>query len=213
MPDLLKEIPIVGIPLRAYNIMGLQNIRSFLAEDQEAIKSEQVNSAHIPQLKDVIDDIYSTHKKVIFTMSKGGVGKTTVAAAVALGLAKKGVKVHLTTTDPAAHLNNVINEQTNISMSQIDEHEVLQKYKQTVLSAARENNLSDDDIAYIEEDLRSPCTQEIAVFRAFADIVGREKKRLWSLTLPRPGTPSFCWIPRRATIKRFNGQWAIRQSQ
>ena len=31
--------------------------------------------------------------------------------------------------------------------------------------------MSEDDVAYIEEDLRSPCTQEIAVFRAFAELV------------------------------------------
>ncbi|MFD1406328.1 arsenical pump-driving ATPase [Robinsoniella peoriensis] len=178
MPVRLKEIPAVQIPLRAYNIMGLENIRSFLNEDHYFIKSEKIASNYIPHLKDVIDDVYNTRKKVIFTMGKGGVGKTTVAAAIALGLAEKGVSVHLTTTDPAAHLKNVIDEQSNISMSHIDEHEVLEKYKETVLKKARENNMSDDDIAYIEEDLRSPCTQEIAVFRAFADIVDRAEKEV-----------------------------------
>ncbi len=178
MPAMLKEIPVVQIPLRAYNIMGLENIRSFLIDDHYVIKSEKIENDYIPHLKDVIEDAYSTNKKVIFTMGKGGVGKTTVAAAIALGLAKKGVKVHLTTTDPAAHLKNVIDEQPNISMSHIDEHEVLEKYKETVLKKARENNMSDDDIAYIEEDLRSPCTQEIAVFRAFADIVDRAEKEV-----------------------------------
>lgn len=178
MPVRLKEIPAVQIPLRAYNIMGLENIRSFLNKDHYFIKSEKIASNYIPHLKDVIDDVYNTRKKVIFTMGKGGVGKTTVAAAIALGLAEKGVNVHLTTTDPAAHLKNVIDEQSNISMSHIDEHEVLEKYKETVLKKARENNMSDDDIAYIEEDLRSPCTQEIAVFRAFADIVDRAEKEV-----------------------------------
>lgn len=178
MPNRLKKIPVVQIPLRAYNIMGLENIRSFLSDDHYVIKSEKIASDYIPHLKDVVEDVYNTGKKVIFTMGKGGVGKTTVAGAIALGLAQKGVKVHLTTTDPAAHLKNVIDEQPNISMSHIDEHEVLEKYKETVLKKARENNMSDDDIAYIEEDLRSPCTQEIAVFRAFADIVDRAEKEV-----------------------------------
>jgi len=105
-------------------------------------------------------------------MGKGGVGKTTVAATIAEGLADKGVKVHLATTDPAAHLKYVISESSNITMSSIDEKAELKRYQDEVLSKARET-MSDEDIAYIEEDLRSPCTQEIAVFRAFAEIVDK----------------------------------------
>ncbi|HCA29934.1 MAG TPA: arsenical pump-driving ATPase, partial [Ruminococcaceae bacterium] len=147
--------------------------------------SEKLHAKTRPRLRDMINDLHRTGKKVIFTMGKGGVGKTTVAAAIAIGLSAKGQKVHLATTDPAAHLKFVLDEHSGIHMSHIDEHEVLEKYKETVLKKARKNNMSDDDIAYIEEDLRSPCTQEIAVFRAFADIVDRAEKEVVVIdTLP-----------------------------
>lgn len=172
-PKALKDIQTFYIPLRAYNIMGIQNIKAFLTSDNYEISKEKLNANVIPKLTDVIEDIYTSGKRVVFTMGKGGVGKTTIAAAIALGLAKKGVKVHLTTTDPAAHLKLVISEENNLSMSHIDEQQVLESYKETVLAKAKASNLGEEDIAYIEEDLRSPCTQEIAVFRAFAEIVER----------------------------------------
>ena len=96
-----------------------------------------------------------------------------IAAAIAVELAKRGKKVHLTTTDPAAHIGYVVDESYGITMSNIDEKEELAKYREEVLAKAREADVSQDDMDYIEEDLRSPCTQEIAVFRAFAEIVDR----------------------------------------
>ena len=177
IPDGLKNIRTYVIPLRAYNITGIENVRSFLTEDKYKIREDKINAQYIPGLKDVIDDLYNNGKKVIFTMGKGGVGKTTIAAAIALGLAKKGKRVHLTTTDPASHLKNVIKENSGITMSNIDEKAELKKYKDEVLSKAKET-LSEEDVAYVEEDLRSPCTQEIAVFRAFADIVEKAENQI-----------------------------------
>ena len=173
MPDNLNYLDTYFIPLRAYNVTGIDNIRSFLTSDQCSTTNYQLKHDDLLKFKNIIDELYESKKKVIFTMGKGGVGKTTIAAAIALGLAEKGVKVHLSTTDPAAHLNFVISEQENITLSHIDEQKVLSAYKETVLSKARANNLNEEDIAYIEEDLRSPCTQEIAVFREFASIVDR----------------------------------------
>ena len=170
IPQGLKKMAIYMVPLRAYNIIGIDNVRALLTKDQYIVRDEKINVQTILHLKDVIDDLYRTNKKVIFTMGKGGVGKTTVAAAIALGLSKRGRKVHLTTTDPADNLKFVINESSGITMSHIDEHAELKKYQKEIISKARKT-MSDDDIAYIEEDLRSPCTQEIAVFRAFAEIV------------------------------------------
>ena len=177
MPPDLKNFVTYEISLRAYNITGTDNVRAFLYENNDKISSEKINSNRIPKLKNVIDDLYISGKKVIFTMGKGGVGKTTIAAAIALGLVQKGAKVHLTTTDPAAHVKFVIEESSDITISRIDEEAELAKYKEEVLSKARET-MGNDDLAYIEEDLRSPCTQEIAVFRAFARIVEKAKNEV-----------------------------------
>ena len=177
IPEGIKSIETFKIPLRPYNITGLENVRAFLKEDNIKLNNEKISTDDITALKSVIDDLYNNGKKVIFTMGKGGVGKTTVAAAIALGLSKKGKKVHLATTDPAAHLRFVLDESYGITMSSIDEKEELAKYKEEVLSKARET-MSEDDLAYVEEDLRTPCTQEIAVFRAFAEIVERSENEI-----------------------------------
>ncbi|QXE19051.1 arsenical pump-driving ATPase [Clostridium sp. 001] len=177
IPEYLKKLETYEIPLRPYNVTGLQNVRAFLKEDNIEYSNETLNNEKISKLKDVIDDLYNTDKKVIFTMGKGGVGKTTAAAAIALGLTKKGKKVHLTTTDPAAHLKFVLDDSFGITLSHIDEKKELEKYKKEVLSKARET-MGAEDIAYVEEDLRSPCTQEIAVFRAFAEIVEKSEEEI-----------------------------------
>lgn len=177
MPQSLQTLTTYSVPLRAYNITGIDNVRALLTQDNWTTQGETVQAQSIPQLKEVIDDLFNSSKKVVFTMGKGGVGKTTIAAAIALGLSRRGKKVHLTTTDPAAHLKFVINEEKGITLSHIDEQAELKKYQDEVLSKARET-MSEEDIAYIEEDLRSPCTQEIAVFRAFAQIVEKAEDQV-----------------------------------
>ena len=177
IPQRLRKITSYMIPLRAYNVTGIENVRALLTTEQCIVSKEQIKSHSIPRLIDVVDDLYNENKKVIFTMGKGGVGKTTIAAAIALGLSARGKKVHLTTTDPAAHLKFVIDEGIGITMSHIDEQAELKKYQEMVLSKARET-MSEDDVAYVEEDLRSPCTQEIAVFRAFAEIVEKAENEI-----------------------------------
>lgn len=177
IPKHLRKLKTYKIPLRPYNVTGLENVRAFLKEDNIKYSDETLNNEKILKLKTVIDDLYSTNKKVIFTMGKGGVGKTTIAAAIALGLAERDRKVHLTTTDPAAHLKFVLDDSYGITLSHIDEKKELEKYKEEVLSKARET-MGEEDLAYVEEDLRSPCTQEIAVFRAFAEIVERSENEI-----------------------------------
>lgn len=170
LPDGLKAITTYSVPLRGYNVLGLNNLRALFTYDSYSFSPDQIDDHAFKNLNDIVEHIINTHKKVIFTMGKGGVGKTTIAAAIAMGLSDKGQKVHLTTTDPAAHLKNVVAESANIKLSHIDEQVELAKYREEVLTTARAQ-MAEEDLAYIEEDLNSPCTQEIAVFRAFAEIV------------------------------------------
>lgn len=172
MPEAIKDLKTFFIPLRGYNLNSIENLRSLLIEDKDYTSDEDLKIDETASLKDIIDDLYKNEKKVIFTMGKGGVGKTTLASAIAKGLTAKGEKVHLTTTDPANHLTGMIKEDDLLTISHIDEAEELRKYQEEVLESAKKT-MSDDDLEYVKEDLRSPCTQEIAVFRAFADIVDR----------------------------------------
>ena len=169
IPDILTEFDTYTIALRSYNITGIDSIRNLLKKDQINEQKMEVEGK-LFNLDDVVSDLVKNNRKVIFTMGKGGVGKTTIASSVALKLSKLGKKVHLATTDPADHIKFMIDSSSGISMSHIDEKEELKKYQDEVLENARKT-LSEDNVAYIEEDLRSPCTQEIAVFRAFAELV------------------------------------------
>ena len=156
--------------MRSYNVIGLDNIRSLLKHDDARELNVSAIKVSPKSVKEMVDDILLSGKRVIFTMGKGGVGKTTVAAAIAVGLADRGKKVYLATTDPAHHIQNALSAHESITTGFIDEKAELKKYQEEVLAKARAT-MSANDVAYVEEDLRSPCTQEIAVFRAFAEIV------------------------------------------
>src|SRR5512139_147885 len=107
------------------------------------------------------------------TMGKGGVGKTSVAVAIATELAGRGHQVHLSITDPAAHIQDILDQpRPNLQVSRIDPKEENRKYVESVLEE-KKGRLSDEDMALLEEELRSPCIEEIAVFRAFAHVVAQ----------------------------------------
>lgn len=172
MPETLAKLPAYYVPLRSYNLSSVDNIRIMLVAEASLNSQSDYRPDDFSTLQQMVEDLHATGKRVIFTMGKGGVGKTTVATEIARRLAAKGTKVHLTTTDPANHLDYDTLQREGITMSRIDEAEVLEAYKNEVRAKAAET-MTKEDMEYIEEDLRSPCTQGIAVFRAFADIVDK----------------------------------------
>lgn len=159
--------------LRPFNIVGVDNIRHLLA-DKEYLPQDAANDATISNraktLQQLINDLYRSGKKVIFTMGKGGVGKTVLACEIAKGLVAKGAKVHLTTTDPAAHLKYMVKGNGNLRVTEINPRIEIENYQKQILAEASKT-MQQEQIDYIKEDLMSPCTEEIAVFKAFADIV------------------------------------------
>ncbi|MGY0011431.1 arsenical pump-driving ATPase [Bacillus anthracis] len=170
----LKDLPTYEIPLVPFNVTGIENMRKLVQPMENlSISDEETNTVSIPSLQTLITNLSESGKRVIFTMGKGGVGKTTVASAIAVGLAEKGHHVHLTTTDPAKHIDYVMHgEQGNITISRIDPKVEVENYRKEVIEQAKDT-VDEEGLAYLEEDLRSPCTEEIAVFRALADIVER----------------------------------------
>ena len=187
-PAELLDYPSYSVPLRSYNLSNIANIRRMLYDDNLTDNADYQRITDAKGIDELVNDLYQSGKRVVFTMGKGGVGKTTLATEIALKLTKLGAKVHLTTTDPAIRLSNNLAGQAGyavgrmegadgVTVSRIDEAEVLEAYKNEVRSKAAEP-MPAEDMEYIEEDLRSPCTQEIAVFRAFAEIVDKAENEI-----------------------------------
>jgi arsenite-transporting ATPase len=173
MPSGLAPLPRTEIMLSAESLIGTQALRRF-ASGQSPPPGLPVES-HAPplppDLSSLLDDLASAGRGVVMTMGKGGVGKTTLAAAIATELARRGHSVHLTTTDPAAHVAAALGSPPpNLRVSRIDPVAETRAYTEEVMRTAGAG-LDSAGRALLEEDLRSPCTEEIAVFRAFADAV------------------------------------------
>ncbi|MBI5086951.1 MAG: arsenical pump-driving ATPase, partial [Acidobacteria bacterium] len=173
MPASLAELPRLSIPLLACAPMGIERLGTLLdgTGTEAATASEPVRRQPAPRLAELVADIERSGKGVILAMGKGGVGKTTIAAAMAVELARRGHSVHLTTTDPAAHVAAAVTTPVRgLRVSRIDPAVETRRYTEEVLAKASPH-LDAQGLALLAEDLRSPCTEEIAVFRAFADAV------------------------------------------
>lgn len=178
MPDELQALASYHIPLAPFNITGIESLRAFFKSALLTSEAQVKIETPIPSLEALISDLEASGVRVIFTMGKGGVGKTTVASAIAVGLAERGHRVHLSTTDPAAHLEYVFGDHSDqISISRVDPKAELEKYQQEVI-LQNADSLDEEGLAFLEEDLRSPCTEEIAVFRAFAELVERSEEEI-----------------------------------
>jgi arsenite-transporting ATPase len=173
IPIGLASLPRMEVPLLDFAPIGVDALARVLHPNGYVRPCEQPADVELPgvPLSELIDDLESSGRGVIMTMGKGGVGKTTLAAAIAAELARRGYRVHLSTTDPAAHVHDAVGEGIpGLSVSRIDPAEQTRVYSEQVMAAAG-SDLDEQGRALLEEDLRSPCTEEIAVFRAFADVV------------------------------------------
>ena len=182
MPQNLQETSIFYLPYVPYSLTGVENLRNlFQPYKASTIHLAIENQADdLPRLREVIEDFSANGTRLIFTMGKGGVGKTTVASSIAVGLVEKGHRVHLTTTDPASHLeyqfqNDYHNQ--NLTISCINPKAEVEKYKAEVI-AKSSKDLDEAGLAYLKEDLESPCTEEIAVFQAFAEVVAKSENEI-----------------------------------
>jgi arsenite-transporting ATPase len=173
IPDVLQKLPCDRVMLKPFNLVGLAALRQLLVDalPQAQITADSAIQLDTPGLSELIDGIAREGHGLVMLMGKGGVGKTTLAAAVAVELARRGLPVHLTTSDPAAHLSETLNGTLdNLTVSRIDPVAETERYRQHVLET-KGANLEAQGRALLEEDLRSPCTEEIAVFQAFSRII------------------------------------------
>jgi arsenite-transporting ATPase len=177
MPLQLRQLATDLIPLRAIDSVGLPALRALLAPQPTRLASQESDPLPFDQhrLSELVAELAKAERGLIMVMGKGGVGKTTIAAALALGLVQSGKSVHLSTTDPAAHLAVTLNgEVAGLSVGRIDPKLETRKYIDKIV-AAKSPGMSAAEKDLLIEDLRSPCTEEVAVFHAFSHVVAQAR--------------------------------------
>ena len=175
MPPALSALPRSEIALHGQNIVGLKALRSFLSTAPEKLPPAALADSALPpgimNLHALVDELAAAGHGLVMVMGKGGVGKTTVAAAIAVALAERGKPVNLTTTDPAQHLIEILPENVpNLKVSHIDPKEEVRRYRARTLEGAKSTK-SAEQLALLQEELQSPCYEEVAVFQAFSRAV------------------------------------------
>jgi arsenite-transporting ATPase len=181
IPAAIATLPREIVPLQPCNLVGLPAIRAMLTENPTAAVSAASRPAappprRRPSLGTLVDGIEKDGHGLVMVLGKGGVGKTTIAAAIAVELASRGHPVHLTTTDPAAHLAMTVeSDLPDLTVSRIDPHDERERYRHHVMES-QGGSLDDAGRALLAEDLRSPCTEEIAVFQAFSRVIQESRQ-------------------------------------
>jgi len=171
MPAALAGLPRTELPLRAGVLVGVENLAKFFSEEKLHQAEAPAGVEVPPGFENLVEQLAAPGRGAIMCMGKGGVGKTTIAVRIAAALAGLGHKVHLTTTDPAAHIRQTLGElPADFRISRIDPKSETEAYRAEVMATAGKD-LDEQGRALLEEDLRSPCTEEVAVFRAFARVV------------------------------------------
>jgi len=180
LPEELRALPQDQVELKATNIIGTDALATlFTPDNPDTGQIQQQPAIQVPDapLTALVDQIAADDKGLIMCMGKGGVGKTTVAAAIAVALAQRGHPVHLTTTDPAGHLADTLHGTLeHLTVSSIDPVEATRVYREHVL-ATKGANLDEQGRLMLAEDLRSPCTEEVAVFQAFSKVIAESRRQ------------------------------------
>ncbi|QUE87329.1 arsenical pump-driving ATPase [Exiguobacterium alkaliphilum] len=177
LPEAVANLETFTLPYAYENLVGVPALRRWVNGKTVAMPDKTYDAGRYGSIDTLVDSIEKDGSSVVMTMGKGGVGKTTLASLIAVALSERGHAVHLTTTDPAAHVAFTIGEDvpSTFTVDAIDPKVEIEKYRMDVFREAGE--MTDEQRLMLEEDLRSPCTEEIAVFRAFASQVAKAKDR------------------------------------
>jgi len=187
IPESIKKLSLQVFPLLPYNVLGLEKLRSLLNPElqrkvvESSISEKTWTDHHTAGLNELVEELTANKDHgLIMTMGKGGVGKTLTASAIAVMIAKKGFEVHLTTTDPAAHVQDFINQlkdlPSSLTVDRIDPKIETQRYIDKIV-AQKGQKLDEDGKRLLLEDLNSPCTEEVAVFHAFSKAINESKRK------------------------------------